>query len=146
FNPEHGSPAEKAGVKEGDVIIAAGGHPVDQRSTLQRIIRGYQPGDVVDLEVMRYGQKKDIKVKLGEVTDDNTVASNDDNAPTAPSRNADAGSRTLDKLGLTVAPVSSDFASEAHLPSAYRSGLEVTHVAPSGPAYRNLFAPPDVIV
>ena len=64
--PKSNSPAQKAGIEVGDIIVAAAGTPVDQVSTLQRIIRGFKPGDVVDLDVMRFGQKKTFKVKLGE--------------------------------------------------------------------------------
>ena len=46
-------------------------------STLQRIIRGFKPGDVVDVDVMRFGQKKTFKVKLGEPAEPSaTVADN----------------------------------------------------------------------
>src|SRR4051812_5056450 len=45
--PESGdSPAKAAGIDVGDVIVAAAGKAVDQVSTLQRIIRGFKPGDV----------------------------------------------------------------------------------------------------
>ena len=144
FSPANDSPAEKAGMQVGDIIIAADGQPVDQVSTLQRIIRGHKPGDVVDIEAMRFGQKKTFRIKLGEPPADNTtVASSDDNAP--PARNNGAG-RQNEKLGITVEPVSSEMAQEAKLPSTARSGVHVMSVSGRGAAYRSELRPDDIIL
>ncbi|HVE32018.1 MAG TPA: Do family serine endopeptidase [Gemmatimonadaceae bacterium] len=144
FSPENDSPAEKAGMEVGDIIVAADGQAVDQVSTLQRIIRGHKPGDVVDLDAMRFGQKKTFRVKLGEPpADNNTLASNDDNAP--PARGGTTG-RQNDKLGITVEPVSSELAQQAKLPAAARAGVHVVSVSGRGAAYRSDLRPDDVIL
>jgi serine protease Do len=132
------SPAKKAGIELGDIIIAAAGHAIDQPNTLQRVIRGFKPGDVVDVDVMRFGQKKSFKVKLAEPTDDvPTVAQNDDEDTPAPSRD-NSVSRPNDRLGITVAPVSADFATRARLKDAAAHGVRVLKVTGSGPAYKQL--------
>jgi len=139
FEPENDSPAKRAGAEVGDVIVSAAGHPVDQVSTLQRIIRGFKPGETVDIEVMRFGQKKTLHVKLGEpATEPTAVASNEDRGGAAPS-NETVGTRQYEKIGISAAPVSSAFAQQAKLASAYRNAVVVTGVAPRGPAYQNLF-------
>jgi serine protease Do len=139
------SPAKKAGIELGDIIVAAGGHPVDQPNTLQRIIRGFKPGDVVDIDVIRFGQKKSFKVKLAEPTDDpTTVARNDEDDSPTPSRDNTA-SRPNDRLGITVAPVSADFANRAGLKDAAKNGVRVMKVAGNGPAYKQLIEN-DIIV
>lgn len=144
FSPENDSPAQKAGLEVGDIIVSADGQAVDQVSTLQRIIRGHKPGDVVGLDVMRFGQKKTFRVKLGEPPADNaTVANNDDSAPTA--RNNGAG-RLNDKLGITVEPVTAEIAQEAKLPAAARSGVHVVSVSGRGAAYRSELATNDIIL
>jgi serine protease Do len=136
FEPEDDSPAKRAGADVGDIIVAAGGHAVDQVNTLQRIIRGFKPGETVDLDVMRFGQKKTLHVKLGEpAAEATTVASADEGA--APSRGIKVGSQN-DKLGISVSPVSPEFAQQAKLSSALRNAIVVTSVTPSGPSYRNL--------
>ena len=60
------SPARAAGLEAGDIIVAADGKPTDRVSTLQRIIRGHEPGETVTVDVMRYGTKKTFRVKLAE--------------------------------------------------------------------------------
>jgi serine protease Do len=132
------SPAKKAGIEIGDIIIGAAGHPIDQPNTLQRVIRGFKPGDVVDVEVMRFGQKKSFKVKLAEPTDDAaTVAQNDEDDTPAPVRD-NSGSKSNDRIGITVGPVSADFAARAKLKGAAANGVRVMKVAGNGPAYKQL--------
>jgi len=137
FNPAKDSPAERAGIQIGDVIVAADGKTVDQVSTLQRIIRGHKPGDVVDLDVMRYGEKKSFKVRLAEPpTDTRTVAADEEGS--APVKPTASTGRQNDKLGVTVEPITQDFIQESHLQAPYRSGLLVGTVSGRGPAFRAL--------
>lgn len=139
FNPEEGSPAQKAGIEIGDVIVSAAGHAIDQVSTLQRVIRGFKPGETVELGIMRHGQKKDIKVKLGEPPVDapTTVAEVDDERGGSPVRNEPA-SKPNDKLGISVAPITAEVATQFKLSGAARNGLMITNVSPRGPSYKSL--------
>jgi serine protease Do len=138
FEPEDNSPAKRAGAEIGDVIVSAGGHPVDAVSTLQRIIRGFKPGETVDIDVMRFGQKKTLHVKLGEPEPEAKAVATTEDRGLAPT-NENTGSRQYDKIGIAAAPVSSAFAQQAKLSSAYRNAVVVTSVATRGPAYQNLF-------
>ena len=63
---EGGSPAEKAGLKVGDVITAVNGKPIDDVNTFRLEIAGFAPETKVDLKVARNGQSLDIPVTLGE--------------------------------------------------------------------------------
>jgi len=146
FSPEQGSPAEKAGIEIGDIITAAAGHPIDQVSTLQRVIRGFKPGDVVDIDVMRFGQKKQFKIKLGEAQDQPTaVAANDEESGAAPVKRSESTTRDFDKVGLSVGTVTPDVASRYKLGATARSGLMITNVSPRGPAW-NVVGESEVIV
>jgi serine protease Do len=146
FNPEQGSPAAKAGMEVGDIVITAAGQAVDQVSSLQRIIRGFKPGDVVDLEVMRFGQKKTFKVRLAEPAEiPATVADLDDSARPNPVRNEAPAVREQQKLGISVASLTNELATQYKLMGAARTGVIVTNVSPRGPGYRNMFER-DVIV
>ncbi len=138
FNPESNSPAEKAGIEVGDVITTAAGKPVDQVSTLQRIIRGFKPGDVVDLDVMRFGQKKTFHVKLGEPPAAAPTVAEKTDATISPVKD-NTGVRKYDQLGISVSAIPDKMAQQANLPANYRTGLLITNVSQQGPAYHNLF-------
>lgn len=140
FTPSDGSPAERAGVQEGDVIVAIDGKATDRVSTLQRIIRGHKPGETVTVDVVRFGDRKSFRVRLMEAPKDPTEVAELAPAGAEPV-SGDAGTRTNSRLGITVAPVSDAFAREARVPAAYRAGLLITDVTPAGPAYRARIAP-----
>ena len=60
-----GSPAAKAGLKDGDVVVAVDGAVVDQDHDLSTRILPHVPGDVVALSVIRAGRTMEIRVTLG---------------------------------------------------------------------------------
>jgi serine protease Do len=68
-----GSPAAQAGLQDRDIVLALDGHPLP-RLKPDRVVAGYfgqeilrrQPGDVVDLTVLRGTDRKEIKVTLGD--------------------------------------------------------------------------------
>jgi serine protease Do len=132
------SPARAAGLEAGDVIIAADGKPTDRVSTLQRIIRGHEPGETVTVDVMRYGTKKTFRVKLAEAPPAATVASREDDDAASPD-----GGVSYDKIGVKVEPVTPEFRSAKRL-SSDRSGVRVTDIDAAGPARGRLF-PNDVV-
>jgi S1-C subfamily serine protease len=61
-----GSPAEKAGLKEGDIILEVNGQKITQNNPLASIIRQYKVGDKIKLKVLREGKTLEIEVILGE--------------------------------------------------------------------------------
>ena len=69
------SPALAAGMREEDVIVAADGKAVDRVGTLQRIVRAREPGDVVELTVLRGGRQVSARVRLAEAPPEAQVAS-----------------------------------------------------------------------
>jgi putative serine protease PepD len=60
-----GGPAERAGLKPGDVIVAIDGKPVADSSELIVSIRTHSPGDTITLTLQRDGNERTVKVKLG---------------------------------------------------------------------------------
>jgi serine protease Do len=66
---EPGSPADKAGVKAGDVVVAVDGHEVPRSEDLPRDIASHQPGTHVKLTVLHDKQKRDVDVVLAPLTD-----------------------------------------------------------------------------
>ena len=61
-----GSAAEKAGLKEGDIILEFNGEKITTENTLAKIIMKYNPGDKVVLKILRDNQEKIIEATLGE--------------------------------------------------------------------------------
>ena len=61
-----GSPAQTAGLKDGDIILEIGGQKLDQKNSLARVIAKYNPGDKVKLKVRRAGDEIELEATLGE--------------------------------------------------------------------------------
>lgn len=59
------SPAERAGVRTGDLLVRIDGRPASP-VTVQEMTRGLSPGDEVELEVERSGQRQTIRIRAGE--------------------------------------------------------------------------------
>jgi serine protease Do len=131
------SPAAKAGIQPGDIIVALDGKPVDRSAQLQQEVGFHHPGDVVQVEVARKGGvRKTYSVKLEALTPPDTTAArnaqqNDDSDGTAD--NAATGA-SMDLLGATVQAVTPALAQQLGVPRTTR-GLLITDIAASGPAY-----------
>lgn len=61
-----GSPADKAGLIENDVILEINGTKIDETHPLTSVVGGYTVGDEITLKVWHKGDTKDVKVKLEE--------------------------------------------------------------------------------
>ncbi len=92
---EKGSPADKAGLEVGDVILQFNGKPVVQSSDLPRIVGNTKPGSRVALQVWRSGGSKELTLTVGEMPDDTAGRSSQRGAP--------AESAPANKLGLVLA-------------------------------------------
>jgi serine protease Do len=132
------SPAQKAGIHPNDVIVAVDGTPVDRVSTLQRLIRGHEPGETVTVDVMRYGDRKSFKVRLGEAPSTGAVASSE------PARSERQDGTSAEKLGVVVQPTSAQLSRVMRVDSL-PAGVLVSEVDPDGPARGRLFPRSDVI-
>jgi len=60
------SPADKAGIKQGDVILKVNSDEINANNSLTRLLGKYAPNEEVTLQVQRDSNNLDIKVKLGE--------------------------------------------------------------------------------
>ena len=94
--PQEDSPARKAGIKAGDIIVEVDGKAVDSPRELARMVGRMSPGVTAEVKVLRDGKEQTIEVKLGEMPGVEQQASLDE--PTE-----EEGS-ILEDFGLTVAP------------------------------------------
>ncbi len=144
------SPAKRAGIQLGDVIIELDGQSVNYVAQLQQRVGFKKPGETVQVTVLRQGGvRKVFTVRLAAqpVADTDQISANDD-----AKSNTDEATASTNKLGVAVEPLSSDEAArDPRLQRAVASSggaLIVTDVSPDGPAYRKLSGanPPDLIV
>ncbi|GER92736.1 peptidase [hot springs metagenome] len=68
------SPAEKAGIERGDVIIAFNGKDIKQMSDLPRLVAEVPVGKTVDIRVIRDGKEIDLKITVAELTEEKLMA------------------------------------------------------------------------
>ncbi len=61
-----GSAADKAGLKENDIILEIDGQKITPKNSLSQLIQKYNPGDKVTLKVLEKGKEKTVEVTLGE--------------------------------------------------------------------------------
>lgn len=133
------SPARRAGVREGDVIVAADGQQVDRVAALQRIVRSHAPGETVELEVVRFGAKHTFRVRLTEAPAQDVAL-----APAGErSRIEPAAVTSNNRLGISVAELSPRMAQSLRLGD--QRGVVVTEVVGLGPAWQRL-GQQDIIV
>src|SRR6059036_1618641 len=137
FNPSADSPAKRAGVLEGDIIVSVDGQSIESVPQLQQRVGFKKPGDVVQVTVVRKGGvRKTLPVKLtaAPTSQPEEVSSNDEGAS---SRDAAPMESTL---GISVEPLSQENLRDPDLRQVMRSGggLIVSQVSPDGPAYQRL--------
>jgi serine protease Do len=64
-----GSPAEEAGLQEGDIIVAIDGEQIGPGVDLSMLIVPHSPGDTITLRVLRDSSTREVEVTLGELPD-----------------------------------------------------------------------------
>ena len=62
---QSGGPAEKAGIKDGDIITKVNGYEVGKVASVASLVSEYEPGDTVEVTVIRDGKERAFKVTLG---------------------------------------------------------------------------------
>ena len=122
------SPAEQGGVEAFDIIIAVDGTPVTQVNELQADILTRRPGEEVELEVIRRGERRTFTVRLVEAEAASTRVPS--SAPAAPQGTVSP----IGSLGMTVSPVDPELTEEYDLEGNTPSVL-VTDVQRGGTAF-----------
>jgi serine protease Do len=117
----NGSPAEKAGLKSGDVITKFNNQKVENTRELRKQVAMIEPGTKVDMSVLRGGSDTTLSVTIGTMPGKPQVAAA-----------KEGGAGTLDKVGLRVATLTPEAAKERGYENM--EGLIITEVEPGSPA------------
>jgi serine protease Do len=120
------SPAEHAGIKPGDVVVALNGKPVNDNSQLTRDVGVIPPGNNVKLEVVREGRPRSVDVKLAERPDEREPSGRTPNRSGSEKEQGDL-------LGLSVQDVTPQLARRSQVDASTR-GAVVVDVAQDSPA------------
>ena len=132
------SPAEKGGLKPGDVVVALNGKPVSDNSQLTRDVGVIPPGSTVKLDIVREGKQRTVEVKLAERPDEKEQGGR---TPTKSGQEKEQG----DLLGLSVQDVTPQLARQSQVDPATK-GAVVVDVAPDSPAADAGLEPGDVVL
>jgi serine protease Do len=129
--PQHGSPAAKAGVRSGDVVTALNGTPLKDSRDLARKVAALAPGSSIKLDILRNGESKALSVTLGEMPN---------------RKQADAGNRETQRDGGSPPHIGLRLAPANEVAGSGGQGVVVTAVDPDGSAAEHGFQSGDVIV
>ncbi|MFL5275520.1 MAG: Do family serine endopeptidase [Myxococcales bacterium] len=131
-------PAEKAGLKPGDVVIGLNGKPVTDPNQFQRDVGSVGPGQTAKIEVMREGKTRTFDVKLAQRPEEVEVAER------SPGQSEEEQSKG-DVLGVRVQNLTPELAQRARVDEG-TTGVVVMDVAQDSPAATAGIEPGDVIV
>ncbi|WBT37498.1 MULTISPECIES: Do family serine endopeptidase [Hyphomicrobium] len=134
------SPAAKAGVEAGDVILKFDGKDVTTMRGLPKLVAQAPIGKTVDVEVLRQGQKKTLSVSVGTLNDeeDNPQPASTDKKEEKPEQ------PSTSVLGLTLSPLTDDVRSRLGFDAKVK-GVIVTDIDPSSQAATKNIRAGDVI-
>ena len=121
------SPAEKAGIEPGDVILELDGKPVNSSNDLQSLVAQRRAGDKVNLKIWRDGKSITKSVTLKK-RDDDKMASNDEGVTGSANTVEDNsnGTESFKDLGFTINPLSEKNKTELEV----EKGVFVSKVEP----------------
>ncbi len=123
------SPADKAGIKRGDVIISYDGRKIKDNETLPRLVAATEVGTKAKIVLVRDGKRKEVSVVIGELQEESLRASK---------------KTEIEKdLGLVVQDITAEIAK--HLNLKDKKGVIVTDVIPGSPAQEADIRSGDVI-
>lgn len=114
------SAAEKAGLKQGDIVLQMDGEPTRDVGDFRNKVASNPPGTKLSLKIFRDGKEKEIEVKTGELPDDMELAG--------------SSSEIAEKLGFSVQELTADAAKKYGHDMG--SGVLVSTVEPNGIAWQ----------
>jgi serine protease Do len=134
-------PAEKSGIKAGDVILTYDGKPVASMRELPRIVAETDIGKSVPVEVWRNERLQTVAVQIGELEEEQPIL-----ASSGPRGEAiEPEEAAIHELGVTVTSITDQMRQQFGLPDDLR-GVVITGVDPNSGAAEKSLLPGDVII
>jgi serine protease Do len=96
---EKGSPADKAGIEAGDVILKFDGKPVTSSEDLPRLVGATKPATKVAVQIMRNKASRDVTLVVGEMSDESRTAQRQ---PRRGGPGAKPPAESVSRLGMTL--------------------------------------------
>lgn len=127
-----GSPADKAGILRGDIIIEFNGHNIHEMNELPRLVAETAPGSKATVKVLRDGKEKSFSLKITELTEERQASSREEKAKEA------------SLLGLEVSNLNPDLIRRFRLRD--NRGVVVVNVDPGSPAAEAGMRPGDMVL
>ena len=120
------SPAAKAGLQSGDVIVEVNGKPIDDSRELRLMISEMAPGSQINMRVLHNGHTRDVSVKLVElqVKESASASTRQKLAPPEPSQ---------PRLGIAVTELTPDLAERLNMPKGTK-GVVIADIEEGSPA------------
>ncbi|MDP2698355.1 DegQ family serine endoprotease [Thalassospira sp.] len=135
-------PAQKAGIKQGDVILKFDGKDVESMRRLPRIVADTKIGKDVDVVIWRDGKRETLQVELGELEEDIVATSAPETSEQSPASTEESA---IAPLGIKVANISEDLRSRYNLAEG-TEGVIVTEVNGDSYAAEKGVRPGDIII
>jgi serine protease Do len=132
-------PAAKGGVEAGDVIVRLDGREVGSMRALPRLVSRLAVGKTVDLEVLRKGERRVLKVMIGRLEEGDKEKAAEKPADAKPAEGEPL-------LGMTLAPVDDALRQRFSIDAKVAKGVVVTDISPTSQAGRKGIKAGDVIV
>ena len=123
---ESGSPAEKAGVEAGDIIVRFEGKPIERIADLPRLVGNTKPGTKSTVTVFRRGSMRDLSIVIAEIDGDKPTVKASDRDVKPKSSNA------AQQLGLTVSDLTGAQKKELKLKGGVRIDAAAEAAARAG--------------
>lgn len=138
-NVTEGGPAEKGGIRAGDIILEFDGKPVEKMRNLPRLVAETPVGKSTKVLVWRKGKQQTLTVSLGRLEAQEARTAKKSPGSGTP------GSAAVDELGVGLASLDDELRLKYEIPAEI-DGVLITSVAPNGNAAEKQLREGDVIV